>query len=138
MKHPYTKIALMGVMAMSACQVGADPLAMLGDKEWHVTEISGTPVPKDIPVTVMQAAPGTIAGNSGCNRFTGQVKAVQNRVEIGPLAGTRMMCPAPQMKVETSLLTAMAKVATITQEDGQMVLRDTAGAVLIRADHAPS
>lgn len=55
----------------------------------------------------IDAAQGTVSGNSGCNRFTGRYGKTQNGMQFEQVAGTRMACPSPRMELETSLLQAM-------------------------------
>ncbi|RWR04468.1 META domain-containing protein [Sinirhodobacter populi] len=123
-------------MALGACkaETPSDPLELLGtDTEWTVTDISGVPVPAEVKVTILRPAPGTIAGSSGCNRYTGSAKTVDGRIEIGPLAGTRMMCPEPQMQAETAFLMTIEKTTGLRESGGVLEFTDSAGDVVLKA-----
>ncbi len=60
-----------------------------------------------IAQTVTFTKDGLVYGDSGCNRFTGGYTIDGDRIEIGPLASTMMMCPQPQMDAEQSFLFKM-------------------------------
>ncbi|TYA60095.1 META domain-containing protein [Formosa maritima] len=55
----------------------------------------------------------TVSGFSGCNRFTGTYILDENKITIGPLAGTRMACMETINNIETSMLEALSNVNTI-------------------------
>ena len=81
---------------------------------WTVTEVAGRAVAADAGVT-LELAQGRIAGRSGCNRFTGSAELtaaspVAGMLALGPLAGTRMMCPPAVMALEGQVLGALARV----------------------------
>jgi heat shock protein HslJ len=53
-----------------------------------------------------------VAGTAGCNNYTGAYVVItravgRNRIEIGPLATTRMMCDQPLMEQEQLYLSAL-------------------------------
>ena len=52
---------------------------------------------------------GIASGNSGCNRFSGSFTMHHRKLNIGPLAGTRMMCSEEIMTVENAFLKACAE-----------------------------
>lgn len=123
-------------MALGACkaETPSDPLELLGtNTEWTITDIAGAPVPGDAKVTILRPGVGTIAGSSGCNRYTGSAKTVDGRIEIGPLAGTRMMCPEPQMQAETVFLATIDKTTGLRESGGVLEFIDAAGDVVLKA-----
>jgi putative lipoprotein len=131
-------LAAFACLAVVGCKPeaapGPDPLALMGQGvDWHVTEIEGRPLPAEVPVTMAMPQEGLIAGNSGCNRFNGRIAILQGAVHLGELAGTRMMCPPPQMQTEEDFHAALGKTRAMALEGETLVLRDSAGTVLIRA-----
>lgn len=69
---------------------------------------------------------GFVAGNTGCNRFNGQASVAENRLTLGPLAGTRMACPGFSGDLEQRLyviyakplaISWQAKLLTLTSDD---------------------
>ena len=55
------------------------------------------------------------------------------KIHIGALAGTRMMCPDPQMAAETAFHSTIGRTTGARLADGTLELTDDAGAALIRA-----
>ncbi|MFT3687851.1 META domain-containing protein [Paenirhodobacter sp.] len=130
-------LAAMACLSLAACkQDAAAPPDVLGTgTEWTVTEIAGTPVPEGVTVTMQRPEPGMLAGTSGCNRYGGPIRAEKGRIHIGALVGTRMMCPDPQMTVETAFHSTIGRVTGARKSGTVLELTDDAGTVLIRARH---
>ena len=129
-------LTALACLSLAACKdkAAADPLELLGlNTEWAVREIAGSPVPEGVKVTLLRPEPGMIAGSSGCNRYTGPAKLENGKIHIGALAGTRMMCPDPQMAAETAFHSTIGRTTGARLADGTLELTDDAGAVLLRA-----
>lgn len=129
-------LAVMACLSLAACKETAvtDPLELLGIKtEWTVTEIAGTAVPDGVTVTMQRPEAGMLAGSSGCNRYTGPVKAENGKIHIGALAGTRMMCPDSQMQAETAFHSTIGRATGARMAGGVLELTDDTGAVLLKA-----
>ena len=64
---------------------------------------------------------GRVSGSSGCNRYTGPATISGDEVSIGAVAGTRMMCPDPQvMAQESRYLGLLSQIASYRLEtDGR-------------------
>ena len=74
---------------------------------------------------------GQVSGSSGCNRFHGAFKSQGDRLSIGPLATTRMMCDEGVMAQEREFLAALETATTwqigrgvldVHRADGERVL----------------
>ncbi len=129
-------LAAMAFLSLAACKetAVADPLELLGtNTEWTVTEIAGTAVPEGVKVTLMRPEAGMLAGSSGCNRYTGPAKVENGKIHIGALAGTRMMCPEPQMSAETAFHSTIGRATGARMAGDVLELTDNAGAVLLKA-----
>ena len=64
-----------------------------------------------------------IFGSSGCNRYFGAVESSAPRqITIGPLAGTKRMCPPETMDVETRFLKALGSANSYTYFLGSMAI----------------
>jgi heat shock protein HslJ len=64
--------------------------------EWQQTILSNDEVvtPDDPSRYTVEFQPdGRIAGQADCNRIMGSYSVIDNRIEIGPLASTRVACP---------------------------------------------
>lgn len=107
--------ALCALLTVSSCRSAKEvltPSALNG--EWNMIEINGsTIVPgvgQDLPSIGFDAATGRIYGHSGCNRMMGSfdLNAKPGEIDLGTMAGTRMMCP--DMTMEQNVLNALKLV----------------------------
>lgn len=98
--------------------------------EWSIVEINGSAVVLteergDYPFIGFEATTGKVYGNSGCNRIMGgfdtSVKA--GNIDLGNLAGTRMMCP--DMTLETNVLNALKNVKGYKKMGQKMALTNS-------------
>lgn len=74
---------------------------------------------------------GTVAGSTGCNRFTAGYTLDGDTLEIGTIAATKMACVPPADDVERAYLAALSRVAGWRADDGKLVLVDADGAELL-------
>ena len=86
----------------------------------------------DTAITLMFDKGGRIAGSGGCNRYAAGITLEGTALKIGQAISTRMACPEPIMAQESAYLQALAKVSGFATEEGALVLRDAAGAELLR------
>jgi heat shock protein HslJ len=63
-----------------------------------------------------------MGGKSGCNRYTAGATASGDTLTFSAIAGTRMMCPDPQMAVEDAYLQALDSVSRYEEHGDQLVL----------------
>ncbi|MCY1723117.1 META domain-containing protein [Prolixibacteraceae bacterium Z1-6] len=72
---------------------GSEPKQLINDI-WVAEFIRGESLPGDLPRIEIHSADMRILGTDGCNNFKGQLTKLTNtELEVGLLAGTRMMCP---------------------------------------------
>jgi len=132
-------LALAALVALAACKedkpkAPIDPLSLMGrEVEWVVTEVAGTPVPEGVSVTMLSPETGMIAGSSGCNRYSGRVEMQGGFLQVGALAGTRMMCPPPQMQVEQAFHSTIGTVKNLRLAGKVLEFSDATGKVVLRA-----
>jgi heat shock protein HslJ len=62
------------------------------------------------------------SGASGCNRYTAQATVSGDTLTLSPIAGTRMMCPDPQMAVEDAYLKALGSASRYETQGDQLVI----------------
>lgn len=93
---------------------GVEPViaGSLDGGPWLVEDLNGGGVIDnarlDLTFDRDSAAPaGRVTGRSGCNRFSGAWHQTGATVRLGPLAGTRMMCPPALMALEAKFLAAL-------------------------------
>ncbi|MFZ4539019.1 META domain-containing protein [Propionivibrio sp.] len=74
---------------------------------------------------------GRVSGFSGCNRFMGSYTLDRDSVLIGPLAGTMMACPEPQMAIEKAFLGALTGTLRHAISGDRLTLTPATGAPLV-------
>jgi heat shock protein HslJ len=96
--------------ASPAAPAPAAPAAALEGTEWRLVDIGGQPAPAGADSTrqpgfTLLAEGRKVQGSAGCNRMTGTYQLDGQKLKFGPLATTRMACPA--MQTETAFLKAL-------------------------------
>lgn len=112
-----------GLAARTERDDGALSLADLAGPVWRLARLAfAEPAPAGAEVT-LEIAEGRVAGRSGCNRFEGPIREAKPReIEIGPLASTRMACPAEAMALEQRVLAALGAARQYSFLGGELVL----------------
>ncbi|MEW6119265.1 MAG: META domain-containing protein [Pseudomonadota bacterium] len=115
----------------------AVPAATLENTYWKLVEVAGQAaraLPGEREAHMLLLA-GRASGNSGCNKLMGTyVLGSQGSLSMGPLASTRMACPARMMAQEAALLDAFAR--TTAYRIGGRTLSLTHGEVVLARFHA--
>ncbi len=87
--------------------------ANLKNTYWKLLEIEGKKikVPGNVrePHFILRTDGKTIKGFGGCNNFMGSYKAEGNKIEFGPIAGTRKFCKET-MEIENALMKVFSEV----------------------------
>jgi putative lipoprotein len=100
---------------------------------WLAEDIGGARVNERVQSRLEVLAEGRIAGQSGCNSFTGAGVLSDGTVKLGALTTTRKACPPAIMNQEQRFLTALGKAVRYeTPSSGGLILRDSSGAALLR------
>ena len=73
-----------------------------------------------------------ISGMSGCNRYNASYEADGDKISFGPIAGTQMACPDPEMAVEARYLQLLESVATFEVEGRSMSMADGEGTPVLQ------
>ncbi len=105
--------------------------AELAGSEWRPTEIADAPLPDDSGAFVRFEGDGRLAGHSGCNGFFGSYRLDGDRIEIGPLAATKMACEPAVMERETAFMTALGSARSFQRDGTRLTLRDESGDPLV-------
>lgn len=77
-------------------------------------------------------ADGTVAGSSGCNRYTASYTVDGDALTLGPIASTRMACQPPADAVEHAYFAALEQVAGWRLDGDELALLDADGDELLR------
>ncbi len=105
---------------------------------WTIEAIGDRPVIDKSPTAITFTTDGTVAGNAGCNQFTGGFELTGTRLSMGPLAVTQRMCAVEAlMEQEGRFLKALENVDGVSMDNGMLVLTDAAGETLVRASRQP-
>ncbi|MER5359411.1 META domain-containing protein [Streptomyces sp. NPDC002785] len=91
----------------------AQPPVPLTGTTWTVTTLVSGTVASSLPAGAQEKArivfgkDGSVQGTLGCNSFRGTAKVSGSTITFGRIDGTKMMCPAPRMKLERELLAVL-------------------------------
>lgn len=113
-----------GLVEEEAEITGTLSVADLEGPEWALLGFGAEEsLPLESPITLLVYG-DKVGGFGGCNRYMGSVKEGQGAgsIEFGPLAGTMMACPEPQMELESRYLTALQRSGNFGFQAGRMVI----------------
>jgi heat shock protein HslJ len=98
--------------------------ADIGRRQWILSRFARGEAAPESPEITLTYKQGQFVGHSGCNRYFGQVTAGQmpGDLVVGPIAGTRMACPAEVMDVEQRFLTALESAFKFSYLAGKLAL----------------
>jgi heat shock protein HslJ len=84
-------------------------------------------------ITAIFSEDGRIAGNAGCNNYSGGYQVDGGSIAIGPLAATEMYCQDPPdvMETEQTFLKNLGNAASFTIANDELTLFDSEGAKLL-------
>ncbi|MFL5333670.1 MAG: META domain-containing protein [Geminicoccaceae bacterium] len=99
----------------------------LAGSAWRAKTLAGQPVDDATAVTLEFVGSDRIAGKAACNRYNGPLRVADGRLQIGPLAATRMACPPPLMEAEAAFLAALEGAQRFTLENSALLLDGPAG-----------
>jgi len=108
--------ALLGACCLVAATSGADE--MTGD--WKLVKIGDKEVPKTVEATLSVTAEGKVSGNTGVNRYSGQL--AKEKMLFGPLISTRRAGPPEAMEVESVLTKGLGEATRFTIKDRTLTL----------------
>jgi len=127
--YPEAVSLSMGDEAIAGC--GGDPWAYLTARTWVVEDINGQGVIDTARITIGFDATGMIFGSGSCNRYNGSASLSATTLEIGPVAGTLMICPEALMNQERKLFDAFENVSSFKiDETGALTLTGAEGALI--------
>lgn len=97
---------------------------------WQLTRVGGL-APEALAASskppTMRLEQGRLQGFGGCNRLSGNYSVDGDRLTVGALAGTMMICDESVMAVETAFAKALGGVLRIRVADGKLTLAPEAG-----------
>jgi heat shock protein HslJ len=102
--------------------------------QWRLTKLPQGGSLVDVPAGVVADARfegGRVAGNGGCNQFTGPATVDGAGLKVGPLASTEMACPGAAGDVERVYLSNLAAAASFTATADALTIYDANGAEIL-------
>lgn len=106
--------------------VGTLSVNLLSATDWVLVEMDRTPVARSGRPPTLLVQYDKVVGFGGCNRYTGTLKETSpGTISVGPLASTKMACPAAEMELENKFTSRMNKVTGYTFLAGQLALNWT-------------
>lgn len=99
---------------------------------WRPVRLGEMKLPDDTEMYLQLDSDGNVSGHGGCNRFTGNYEESAGRLQIGPLAATRMACPEPAASFEISFIDAMHTATNAAIAGNSLVLRNDLADVVVR------
>jgi heat shock protein HslJ len=97
-------LALAPAFILAAC--ATTPANVSG--EWRAADVNGVAVTGTRSLTLTLGPDGRAAGNAGCNSFSGPYSMRRSdRIDLGPLAVTRMACEPQAMEQEARYLSIL-------------------------------
>ena len=119
-------IILLSGFAVIPMALAADALSSIAGSEW------GYPGTQDDRAPYIQfRSGGRVEGFGGCNRFNGSYAHTKDRLQIGPLATTRMACSPQIMEQERALFAMLKSTRGVAATHLVLILKDSAGAPLV-------
>lgn len=77
------------------------------DSSWTVRTINGVAVVPAAPPTMTFAQDATVAGSASCNQYSGPFRTEADRITIGDVTSTMMLCEGEIGAQETAFLNAL-------------------------------
>ena len=119
-------VALFGLIP--ACQTD-ETVAAYGaaGTTWTLVEQNGTPFSD--PATLVFGEDGNVSGQAPCNTFSFTNGLPYPWFETGPVASTKMACPA--LDAETNFFENLSAMTRVILGDGKMVMANDDGGEMV-------
>lgn len=117
------------LMFVMCCNKGDIPI----ESNWQVEHIfknnNEIAIPAEHDVTLAFLKEGKIAGNTGCNRFSGEFEIKdKSGIELSNIGSTRMMCP--DIQFEISFIEMLEKASQYSINEGRLTLKEDSGDII--------
>jgi heat shock protein HslJ len=113
-------------LAVTACTGGSDDSAASLIGPWTLTAYGPTdavsPAVEDAQAALTFNEDGTVAGNSGCNGFSGDYTVEGNQITFGQIVSTLMACDDARMAQEEAVHRVLTETATFGIDGNTLTL----------------
>nr|WP_174506729.1 META domain-containing protein [Acinetobacter sp. Marseille-Q1620] len=128
--------AFVGCESIQNTPQQAKGITVLQDKTWILTHIGATeyksdPNTRNIPSIQFDSSTLRVSGSDGCNRIVGTYTVRGNRLNLGQLATSQMMC-MNVMQLTEQYNDALAKVTSFQAYGKKLKLLDHNGNVVLQ------
>ena len=103
----------------------AAPLNPLAFQKWALVELSGLTLPANVQPTLEFRGAGSVAGDTSCNKFSGDVEVDGEKIRLGPMRMTRKACAPELMRIEKLYVEALGEVEKWEMQGGKLLLHVT-------------
>jgi heat shock protein HslJ len=108
-----TNLILLGavaILALAGCALPGDDNANggLANTAWTVISIGGAQTIKGSEPTMAFAPEGTVSGSGGCNQYSGSFRTDGDRITVGQLGSTLMLCEGEVGAQEQAFTTGLS------------------------------
>ena len=125
MRTKLVLLAAIGALVVSGCFLRREDNASggLANTAWTVISIGGAPTIKGSEPTMAFAPEGTVSGSGGCNQYSGPFHTDGDRITVGQLASTLMLCEGQVGAQELAFTSALSGATSWRQaENGNLEL----------------
>jgi heat shock protein HslJ len=122
---------LTAFLLSAAFSQAADPT--LVGTEWQLAQVGGITIGiMDYPPYILLAeGGGAVEGHGSCNSFKGTYELNGDELKFGPIAATKIFCPAElKNRIEKALINALGETRKYAIVDGVLHLQDGQGETL--------
>ena len=95
-----------------------DPSAAFNTGDWVLALVDGKVV--DYQATINLGEKGKFSGQAPCNRYFGTLQLESDKISLGPIGATKMMCL--QVNGEAEYFALLQAVDRISATEGEMML----------------
>lgn len=125
------------VLGLTACAsggggLGTSPAPELAGTQWTVVEIDGRAPIGSERLTAQFGVDGRVAGNSGCNQFSGPYIQDGSSVRFGELLSTRRACvDEDRQRQENRVLAILGGETTVRRDRRELRVRGVNGVLIL-------
>lgn len=134
-EFPYTVTVLKDDTTYKGCGMYLRDSRLNGT--WNLVEMQAKAInPKDFdrnqPSLSIDLTKGSLSGSAGCNRITGTLEPIGDRISFGPIASTRMACPNMEVESQFLKLLSNAELRYKVSEEWLELILDGKGVMMFK------
>ncbi|MFK7956915.1 MAG: META domain-containing protein [Lysobacterales bacterium] len=129
--------AIATALAVAACNGAQNPepeavakaAVSIDQGRWNIASINGNaPVSGVDSWLEIDLAGGSVTGNAGCNNFFASFEGELDNLQMGPVGGTKKMCPGDPMAQEAAVYEILGGATAMrVSAAGELVVESSGG-----------